>query len=415
MEAILQLDAFNNDTLRPGADGRPDFSGERFVYLGDQANMPYGNYPALGRTDFLRELILKDLVFLLGTRVRSNATSSASFDKPPVKAIVIACNTATAYGLEDIRAALRAWELNVPVIGVVEAGARDLASSLPEDARPRGVAVLATVGTCDSGAYPKAISSASGRAGKRSPVVVQQGSVGLAGAIEGNQAFITDAGQGGPRALPYQGPVIDPALLAAYRFSPAGLLGSGRETQLNSLENYTRYEVTTLLERHRVTGGPAIDTVVLGCTHFPLIRSEFENAFRFARNYQAADGSRPYQPLVAEPIRFIDPAESTARELFVELARARLRNRAGEKAPSAEFFLSVPNPQEPGIVLGADGSLDPKYKTERTVGRFHVEETLVVPLTAKTLPSSSAKLVRALPAVWKELGGESRKRADGAD
>ena len=31
---------------RPGPDGRPDFENERFVYLGDQANMPYGNYAA---------------------------------------------------------------------------------------------------------------------------------------------------------------------------------------------------------------------------------------------------------------------------------------------------------------------------------------------------------------------------------
>src|SRR5687768_12730338 len=39
LEAILKVDAFNNETLRPGADGKPDFAGERFIYLGDQANM----------------------------------------------------------------------------------------------------------------------------------------------------------------------------------------------------------------------------------------------------------------------------------------------------------------------------------------------------------------------------------------
>lgn len=48
LEAILELDAFNNETLRPGSDGRPDFENDQFVDLGDQANMPYGNYAAAG-------------------------------------------------------------------------------------------------------------------------------------------------------------------------------------------------------------------------------------------------------------------------------------------------------------------------------------------------------------------------------
>jgi hypothetical protein len=40
LEAILTLDAFNNRTGQPGADGIPDFKGEHFQYLADQANMP---------------------------------------------------------------------------------------------------------------------------------------------------------------------------------------------------------------------------------------------------------------------------------------------------------------------------------------------------------------------------------------
>ena len=68
LEAILTLDAFHNDTLQPGSDGEPDFADERFQYFGDQANMPYGNYSSAGRTDYLRELIVKDAIFLLGKR-----------------------------------------------------------------------------------------------------------------------------------------------------------------------------------------------------------------------------------------------------------------------------------------------------------------------------------------------------------
>ena len=63
LEALLKLDAYHNDTLQPGADGKPDFAQERFICFGDQANMPYGNYPAADKTPFLRELILKDAFF----------------------------------------------------------------------------------------------------------------------------------------------------------------------------------------------------------------------------------------------------------------------------------------------------------------------------------------------------------------
>ncbi|HRK17133.1 MAG TPA: aspartate/glutamate racemase family protein, partial [Prosthecobacter sp.] len=143
LEALLTLDAFHNDSLQPGADGVPDFARERFIYFGDQANMPYGNYSAAGRTDYLRELILKDAVFLLGSRWHDG--KAARPGKPPVKAIVIACNTATAYGLEDIRAAVKAWGLPVIVIGVVEAGARGV---LETGGKTGAVGVLATVGTC---------------------------------------------------------------------------------------------------------------------------------------------------------------------------------------------------------------------------------------------------------------------------
>ncbi len=185
LEAVLGLDAFNNDTLQPKSDGRLDFEGEKFIYLGDQANMPYGNYPSSGKEDYLRELILKDTVFLLGRRFWPSVNAERpSFDKPPVKAVVIACNTATAYGLVDIRNAMSAWKINLPVIGVVEAGARGVGEQIRNANEKRSVGVLATLGTCSSQAYPKAITSTIGLAGKRTPNIVQQGCLKLAGAIE---------------------------------------------------------------------------------------------------------------------------------------------------------------------------------------------------------------------------------------
>ena len=125
LNAILRLDEFDNRTHEPHPDGTPDFQNERFIYFGDQANMPYGNYPAAGKEDFLKELIVEDALFLLGRRYWASADAKApAMDKPPVKSVVIACNTATAYGLDAVRAAFEAWKVPVILIGVVEAGAR---------------------------------------------------------------------------------------------------------------------------------------------------------------------------------------------------------------------------------------------------------------------------------------------------
>jgi glutamate racemase len=406
LEAILALDTFHNDTLAPGADGSPDFAGERFLYLGDQANMPYGNYPAAGREAYLRELALKDVAFLLGTRWRPAVPAPVRYDKPAVKAIVIACNTATAYGLDAIRAALAAWQLDVPVVGVVEAGARTLAAELPKDGAPATVAVMATAGTCASNAYPRAIASATGKLGKPAPPVVQQGSTALAGAIEGNRAFVTNAG--GEREEAYGGPAPDPALAAVYGFDPAGMRAGG---ELNSVANYARYEAATLLETQRRAGGPAISSVVLGCTHYPLVKDELAAALAAVRSYRTPEGAQPYAATVSAEVRLVDPAEATARELFVALSVARLRApaaRTATAAPGATFFISTPNPAAPGVRLAPDGALDAGYRVGRTTGRFDLEDTVVVPLTAATLPAASAQLVRALPRVWHALAAPAQ-------
>ncbi len=416
LEAILALDAFDNGTLSPGPDGRRDFVNERFIYLGDQANMPYGNYAAVGQEAFLRELILKDAVFLLGRRYwSSNIASKPIFDKPPVKAIVIACNTATAYGLEDLRTAMKAWDIPVIVVGVVEAGARGVAEEIALTDDRRGVAVLATVGTCSSLAYPKAISSSTGLAGKRMPEVIQQGSVGLAGAIEGDPAFIANGGVFSDAAS-YQGPSshntaapLDVANVARYDFEPQGLAGNlsiPDSWKLNSIANYTRYEVVSLVEKYRASGGQVpIDTVVLGCTHFPLVQAEIRDAFKKLREYRE-DGQQPYLPLIADKIRLVNPAELTAKELFRELARTKLRldNKENSSIEKDQFYISVADPNWPQIYLTSEGALDRDYKYSRATGMLEVEDTRVVPMTTSLLPESSLNLIRTrLPEVWNRL------------
>lgn len=103
---------------------------EDLVYIGDTGRYPYGPKPAAEVRRYAHELawsLVKD------------------FD---VKAVVVACNTATAAGLEELRA-----ELPVPVIDVIAPGARALVQATATGR----VGVIGTVGTISSGAYVEAV------------------------------------------------------------------------------------------------------------------------------------------------------------------------------------------------------------------------------------------------------------------
>lgn len=99
------------------------------VYFGDTARVPYG--PKSPKT--VRRYSLEILAWLLAQRV---------------KAVVVACNTSTAHALEVLKA-----ESPVPVIGVIEPGARAAARA----AAGRTVGVIGTTGTVASQAYVQAI------------------------------------------------------------------------------------------------------------------------------------------------------------------------------------------------------------------------------------------------------------------
>jgi len=357
LEAILALDDFNNKTLQPGADGVPDFANEKFIYFGDQANMPYGNYPKSGRTDYLRELVLKDVTFLLGRNFHDGFRPRTN--KPPVKAIVIACNTATAYGLDDIRTALGEWGIKLIVVGVVEAGARGVRESTTDG--DEVVGVMATAGTCASEAYPKMITSSLGLAGRSVPPIIQQGGVNFAGVIEGDPAFKSTI--------------------------PKEAMGEAR----------------MLLDTVRKEGhGKPLGTVILGCTHYPLVSNQISDAFETLRK------DPEYAAALAPKLNFVDPARLTAAELFRELARERLRLKEGERCilPRNEFFMSIPNPDSPVAKISTDGGLDVKYKYSRLPGNHEVEDTINVPMQPELLPIGSRKLVQEkLPLVWLSLSG----------
>ena len=181
LEKLLAADAFDNVTGEPIADGKPDFSSENFVYFGDQANMPYGLYDAEGKADFLRELVVRDAQFVLGKE-----------DHAPAKIIVIACNTATAYGLEA--ATKTAKPKGVKVIGVVNAGVAATMDAL--DAKkgmvPFAVGVIATPGTIASDVYERTLRAELDARGITGYEIANRGGIGLAEAVENDEPGMKD-------------------------------------------------------------------------------------------------------------------------------------------------------------------------------------------------------------------------------
>lgn len=103
---------------------------EDLVYIGDTGRYPYGPRPAAEVREFAREI------------------AWSLVNDHNVKAVVVACNTASAAAFAELSA-----ELPVPVVSVVEPGARALAHTT----KVRRVGVIGTVGTISSGAYQKAL------------------------------------------------------------------------------------------------------------------------------------------------------------------------------------------------------------------------------------------------------------------
>ncbi len=175
---------------------------EHLIYLGDTGRYPYGSRP-------LEE-------------VRSFALEIARWlvEEHDVKLIVVACNTASAAGLEALRASLP-----VPVVGVIDPGLRAAAKVTAN----RRVGVIGTVGTISSGAYQRAVEEMDGT------------TPGAAG--QGEDSF------------------FELHLAACPGFVEFVERGETSSDQ-----------VTVLAERLLAPLGEAgVDTLLLGCTHYPFL------------------------------------------------------------------------------------------------------------------------------------------------
>jgi len=221
--------------LRAIGERLPD---ERIIYFGDTARLPYGTKSR----DTITRFSLEIAGFLMG--------------KNP-KMIVVACNTASAYSLGDLKRAV-----DIPVVGVIEPGARAAVRAT----RNRKVGVIGTRATIQSGAYLDAVQADD----------------------PGVKVFSKDC------------PLFVPLIEEGW------------------MDQQVTFDIAGEYLKHLVECG--VDTLVLGCTHYPLLKKVIGR-------------------VMGREVILVDSAEETALE--VEHALADLGQLSKSlHGPRCEIFVS---------------------------------------------------------------------------
>lgn len=423
LEVLLSIDMMDNITGEFGPDGIADFEGENFTYLADKANMPYGNYAAQGKETFFKELVVKDALFLLGNKYYLNHVDKEPLGlKESSKILIIACNTATAYGLGDVETLLTESGTGVKVIGVINAGVnalfdilqkRDTLSLSKKDSI--AVGVLATVGTISSNAYERTIREGETKNGYKGYIkVINQPGAGFAEAVDAESDFVNTSLKA-PREN-YRGPVIGTGaediklnLFSAYHFdfTHNNILmnkenGVIKDFQLNSAANYARFHLVTLLEKHRSKGATVpLRHVILGCTHYPFLLDTLTKVVAELREYQE-NGVYKYRDIISDDFSFIDPAVFTAIECYNALRGDKnlaLRTNKGK----VDAYLSVPVFGLESEKLDGDGNLSYAFKYGRDYGTEEMT-TVFVPFSRRYINKETIdRIERMLPYSFKQI------------
>ena len=213
---------------------------ENIVYFGDTARVPYGSKSKDNIIRYSRQII--------------NFLKTKN-----VKAIVIACNTASALALDVVRE-----EIDIPIIGVVEPGAR----AALEITQTKKIGVIGTEGTIRSAMYEKIIQ-------ERDP---EAGVIG--------------------KACPLFVPLVE--------------------------EGFAKHKVTQEIIDYYLASflETDIDSLILGCTHYPLLRSRI-------REY------------VGDRITLVNPAYETAMDLKKLLEDSNMENTGeGQEHATYSFYVS---------------------------------------------------------------------------
>ena len=182
-----------------------------------------------------------------------------------------------------------------------------------------------------------------------------------------------------------------------YNFEPEGLLiGTNGDIQLNSAANYARFNLVSLVERHRLSGSTQpLNAVILGCTHYPFLLSTLQQVIRELREYQH-EGQYIYRDLIADDFVFIDPAFYTAKECYVSLYNDDLLRQKGMN--SLQTFISVPSATLDPQYLDEDGKLTYDFKYGRTLDIQDLG-TRFVPISDDNLGAENKqRILNMLPA-----------------
>lgn len=192
---------------------------EDIVYFGDTARVPYGTKSKETVTKFSVE----NVEFLM---------------EHDVKLVIVACNTASSLSLDFLKRCFR-----VPIIGVIEPGAREAISATRNDR----IGVIGTYATVSSGAYEKAIRKIS----PRYSVFTQ--------------------------ACPLFVPLVE----------------EGWETK----------EVTRAITQEYLAPlkAKAVDTLIMGCTHYPILKDVLRKVM--GKNVVLVDSARE---IAKEASRILD-------------------------------------------------------------------------------------------------------------
>ena len=214
---------------------------EKIVYFGDTARVPYGSKSKETVTRFSGQIVR----FL---------------ESHQVKTIVVACNTASAYALDEIEK-----DSDIPMIGVVRPGAK-VASEVTRNGK---IGVIGTQATISSRIYSQYI-----------------------------QELLNKDVQIYGKACPLFVPLVEEGLLE----DPV-------------TEEIARRYLAELIDLD-------IDTLILGCMHYPLIRSTVGK-------------------IMGENVTLVNPAYETARELKETLAKADLLNDSEPKLGDNQYQFYV--------------------------------------------------------------------------
>ena len=216
---------------------------ESVIYYGDTARVPYGNKSPETVTRYSRQIV----DFLLERNV---------------KAIVVACNTATAYALEELE---KQYAERVEIIGVVKPGVKAALDST----RSGRIGVIGTRGTIASGVYERELRAA------RADVEVTA------------------------LATPLLVPLVE--------------------------EDWLDHDAARLIVREYLEPLKAaeVDTVVLGCTHYPLLKGVLAEE-------------------LGSEVKLVDSAENAARALGEALQSGGLQSSAMGIGELKLFVSDVP-------------------------------------------------------------------------